>query len=56
LRAAIGFELEPVDRAVRDRCLADLRARLGTEALEAALEDGRALSFDRAIAEARSVE
>ena len=52
LREAIGYDLEPVDRGVREGCLAELRERLGAEGLEAATAEGRALSLDEALDEA----
>ncbi len=52
LRDAIGGELEPADRSLRDRYLSKLRAHLAPEALEAAMADGRATSRDRAIEQA----
>jgi predicted ATPase/Tfp pilus assembly protein PilF len=50
LRDAIGYELEPIDRAFRERYVAEVREQLGEAALEAALAEGRALTLEQAIA------
>ena len=52
LRDAIGFELEPADRAFRERYLAEVRERLGEAGLEAALAEGRALTLEQAVRKA----
>jgi predicted ATPase len=44
-----GHLLEPVEEAVHDRLLADLDERLGREALESALAEGRRLERDNAV-------
>jgi predicted ATPase/serine/threonine protein kinase len=48
LREAIGYELEPADREFRGRYVAAIRERLGDAALEAALDEGRALTLEQA--------
>jgi tetratricopeptide (TPR) repeat protein len=52
LRDVIGAPLPPLDRAAYDRMVDAARAALGDEAFGAAWAEGRALSLDRAIAEA----
>ena len=48
-REEIGFELEPIDRAFRDRYVLQSRVALGDSVFTAAYEEGRALSTEKAI-------
>jgi hypothetical protein len=48
----IGVVLAPVDRAFRERYLADVRERLGEAALEAAFAEGRRMTTEQAVARA----
>jgi non-specific serine/threonine protein kinase len=54
LREPIEGELEPADRSLRERCLREVRERLGEAAFEAASAEGRAMARDRAIDDALS--
>ena len=56
LREASGYELEPADRAFRERYSAEVRAALGEAALEGAMAEGRALTLEQAMAEALESE
>jgi hypothetical protein len=49
LRETIGYELEPTDRAFRDRYLTEVRAALGETALEATMAEGRAMTLEEAV-------
>jgi non-specific serine/threonine protein kinase len=49
LREGSGFDLEPVDRALRDRSLAAAREHLGEAASETAMADGRVLSLEQVL-------
>jgi predicted ATPase/DNA-binding XRE family transcriptional regulator len=55
IMATLGLPIFPRDRPVRERALAALAAGLGQERLALTLEEGRALTADRAIAEAKMV-
>jgi predicted ATPase/Tfp pilus assembly protein PilF len=50
LHEAIGFELEPADRAFHDHYLAEARTALGEPAFAAALKQGRVMGTKEAIA------
>jgi non-specific serine/threonine protein kinase len=49
LRRGIGYELEPADRAFRERYMAEAREHLGEAGLEAALAEGRAMTIEQAV-------
>jgi predicted ATPase/serine/threonine protein kinase len=49
LREAIGYEMEPADRAFRERYLREVREYLSEADLEAALAEGRAMTPEQAI-------
>jgi non-specific serine/threonine protein kinase len=49
LRETIGYALFPNERVDQERTLAGLRARLGEEAIAAALAEGRAMRLEEAI-------
>jgi tetratricopeptide (TPR) repeat protein len=53
--ASLGAPTRPRDQPVRERALAALTAALGEERLTIALEVGRSLSVDEAVAQARAV-
>jgi predicted ATPase len=52
---ASGAAMSPVDRAFRDRYLAEARAALGEEGFDAALADGRAMTVEEAVGEAAPI-
>jgi hypothetical protein len=52
--AKIGYELEPVDKKVREPFLAQTRQALGEGAFRAAQAEGEAIDPNAALAEARS--
>jgi tetratricopeptide (TPR) repeat protein len=49
LRAGIGYELEPIDQAFRERYLVEAREHLGEAALEKTMAAGRAMTLEQAI-------
>jgi predicted ATPase len=49
LREDIGYELEPADRAFRDRYVAETRAALGEAAFAEATAEGRAMTLGEAV-------
>jgi hypothetical protein len=53
--ASLAAPIRPKDQPVRERGLAALTAALGEEPLALALQAGRALSVDEAIAQATAV-
>ena len=53
--ASLAAPIRPKDQPVRERGLAAMTAALGEEQLALALQAGRALSVDEAIAQARAV-
>jgi predicted ATPase/serine/threonine protein kinase len=52
VREGVGVELDPTDRADRDRYLADARAAMGEAEFKAAMAEGRALTLEQAVSEA----
>jgi predicted ATPase/DNA-binding SARP family transcriptional activator len=50
---AIGADLDPAERDLHERTVADLRVRLGEETFAAAWAEGRAMSLGEAVAYAR---
>lgn len=50
LRASVGAEMEPIDRAFRDGILDSLRGLMSDAELDAALSAGRTLSLDAMLA------
>jgi tetratricopeptide (TPR) repeat protein len=49
LREAIGYELEPIDRAFREAFMAEARAGRGRKTFESALAEGETLALERAV-------
>jgi DNA-binding NarL/FixJ family response regulator len=55
LRAALNAPMWPAERVEYERHLAGMRAALGEAALQAALDEGRAMSLGEVIAEALAI-
>jgi hypothetical protein len=55
IRQSLHEDLRPAVSGVQERIAAELQERLGDAAYRAAWEEGRALSPERAVAEARGV-
>jgi non-specific serine/threonine protein kinase len=49
LREAIGYELEPIDRAFREAFMAEARAGRGRKTFESALAEGETLALEQAV-------
>jgi tetratricopeptide (TPR) repeat protein len=49
LRKAIDYELEPIDRALREAYMAEARAARGRKTFESALVEGEALALEQAV-------
>jgi tetratricopeptide (TPR) repeat protein len=49
LREAIGFELEPIDRALREAYMAEARAARGRRTFETALAEGETLALEQVV-------
>jgi non-specific serine/threonine protein kinase len=49
LREAIGYELEPIDRAFREAYMAEARAARGRKTFASALAEGETLALERAV-------